>query len=224
MKKIIFVISFLLLSTFSCFSQPWLLSRYHRQFWKGDTARTIINPTYNIMDGNQPLHFWYDSIYFDRLKPTSGTGFAPLGIDRATGRMDTIQSATRFYTIKWTVTHNQILYSYDTARLVIAAPGTGKYIQLLAVQSKGNGGGGFVAYTGNTTADFILSTAIAAQLTDNASLPIASEVWNSLIFSSAADCIVENKALMWQIQTGNPTGGAPGQTIDYYITYMIVNL
>jgi hypothetical protein len=125
--------------------------------------------------------------------------------------------ASAVLTAKVSLTSAQILALYDTPVELIAAPGAGKVIQLIANASRLNYG----------SADYLISgsnpslqnpTGNSQGLISTLNSPV------SVIFSETLTptTMIANEAMNLYIDTANPTTG--DSTLDIYLTYRIITL
>lgn len=119
----------------------------------------------------------------------------------------------------------QVLTLNGTPLEVVAAPGTGKAIEVISASFKLTFNS--VAYATNTDLELITDTATIAQV-KTGSGAINGTVTQHIKFGevpspTATDTqIIENKSLKVQVPTGNPTAGNSG--IKVYVFYRIITL
>lgn len=128
-------------------------------------------------------------------------------------------------TIKVTVSSANIK-TFNTPFPVIAAPGAGKFIDVLAV--KFNLRDGTVAYDTNTNLQMFLGTPSTVAVTNSistflaATSSFAKPALPALTAVTTIKSNFENQALNLYTSGGNPATG--DGVLDVYITYQIVNL
>jgi hypothetical protein len=128
-------------------------------------------------------------------------------------------------TVKVSLSSAQILDSNTTPIELIAAPGAGLAIIPISVVVKYT----YItaAYATNTSPSIFFDT---LDIEDNNFIDLGSMLTQTAnksaikIVQSAngENSVIANKALMWAIETGNPTAG--DGTIDLYITYQVITL
>lgn len=139
---------------------------------------------------------------------------------------DTIFSdAINIYSVSDTIDSAAISILNGTPVQIVAAPGSGKMIEVISVSNKIIFNS--IAWDTNTTLRIIINTAQAAQITD---ADILRSTGSRIIrgsmgiagLSTTDTQIVENQALMIDVITGNPANG--DSDIIYYVTYQIITL
>lgn len=165
-------------------------------------------------------------IYSNGVKMGSGDGldFGSAFSVTHNGDIGYVSSATAnttIYTVKKSITSPQLLALNTTPIEVIAAPGSGKAVQVL---------GAFIAYTyataayaTNTTLLLVNANGTNEIATDGGSL-ISDVASNKgyMTIAGGINSIVTNDAVVIEAQTGDPTDG--GGTVDVYVTYQIITL
>lgn len=132
-----------------------------------------------------------------------------------------------------TLLHTDILALFATPIQVIANPGVGLAVVVERMITNCKGGGAFVPYATNTQMNIFTDTSTpvtGVQIKDQATLVSTTERMlceGALSFAPAGTtdiAYVGNKSVFIQADTGNPTGGAAGQTIDCTFFYRIISI
>lgn len=123
-------------------------------------------------------------------------------------------------TVKVSLSSAQILNSFTTPVELIAAPGAGKYINVLSLVQKNN----FVTtpYATNTTARIEINDGTFFSYYFETEIVFTATSIRKLLQVDEDDMPVANLPLRFKTQTGNPTAG--DGTIDIHITYQILDL
>jgi uncharacterized protein YlxP (DUF503 family) len=129
-------------------------------------------------------------------------------------------------TVKVSLSSAEILALNATPKQLIAAPGSGKTIQVARIIGKLN----FVsaAYATNTTLQVHFNNGGSVTVISNQSVLLTSTVNRMLHFIDATPTgatslqYIENADLRLNVASGNPTTG--GGSLDLYITYKIITL
>ncbi len=129
--------------------------------------------------------------------------------------------ATVPITVKVSLSSAQILAGFTTPQTLVAAQGSGTFINVLSIAKRLTYGS--ITYITNTT-DRVYIGSFSPVITDGAILASASTDFSvtsptqSLEVSGTADWV--NAPLMWKVITGNPASG--NSTLDLYITYNVI--
>ena len=156
----------------------------------------------------------------------TGTEIVPVvsgGVTKRTTTQNIAELAVK--TVKVTVSSADIK-TFNTPFAVIAAPGSGKFIDVLAVKFRLRDG--TVAYDTNTNLQMFLGTPSTVAVTNSistflaATSSFAKPAMPVLTAVSTTQSNFENQALNLYTSGGNPATG--DGVLDVYITYQIVNL
>lgn len=139
------------------------------------------------------------------------------------GNAATISNDYKVYTQKTNITSAELLNLNSVPKQLLAAPGSGKFYEILGISFRMNFATAAYAsnvnlrimYTGAT--QLIASNAVAITCTATRIGKFALTV-----FTSTNTQYLENTAIQAEIVSGNPTAG--GGTLDLYVTYKIVTL
>lgn len=104
---------------------------------------------------------------------------------------------------------------------LVAAPGAGYALEVISATARIATYAG-VAYATNTTLQIITDTATIAQASNTTTLPAVAATIDNFSLTAGLGNIIENKALMAKVATGNPTAGT--SNIIIYLTYRIITL
>lgn len=135
-----------------------------------------------------------------------------------TGKLKFVASGVQTFSIKVHVDTAEIRHSGVTPVTLIPAPGVGKFLHNINITAKFNFG--TLVYNTNTTCKFIINlyeSDTSFSLNFNQTLFSNSDV----VFQDNPNTI-ENQALKFYTPDGNPEDG--DGTLDFYITYQIINL
>lgn len=126
--------------------------------------------------------------------------------------------------VSLTIASADVLTLNGTPLTLIAAPGAGKAIELLFFSTEVEYG--TAAYATNTTLQLITDTATTPQGSDqDILLSTVSRVLRgraATVSGTSDTMLIENKALLVKVATGNPTAGDSDITIRAY--YRVINL
>lgn len=153
----------------------------------------------------------------------NGSGVTAIGAGKVTPSMLSF-SLSSYLEAELTLTTAQILALNGTPQTIIAAPGSGKYIEIISATSKMT----FVsaAYATNTTLQLINDGATIAQLQDTAILLSTvnkiSKFQDVTPATAGQTQILENTAIQLKVATGNPITGDSDITV--LVQYRIVTL
>lgn len=153
----------------------------------------------------------------------NGSGVTAIGAGKVTRAM-LAYAPTEYYEASLTIASASVLTLNGTPITIVAAPGAGKYIEVVSASSSMT----FVsaAYATNTTLQLICEGADVAQLQDTAIL--ISTVTKNTKFKDVTSAtagqtqIITNAPLQVKVATGNPTAG--DSILKVKVIYRIITI
>lgn len=172
---------------------------------------TNYNPAIGAVGGR------YDIAKLDSTGATSGQ--VPV-YNGTTVAWDTVGGTSDVLTTKVSLSSAEILNLETTPKTLVAAPGTGKIVQILNYIIKYNYG--TVAYVPNGVLQVFYDTA-ADVVSEETVLTLTNSIskYINILTAATTSQILEDKAVIL-MNSGTPTDG--DGTLDIYITYKIVTL
>lgn len=122
------------------------------------------------------------------------------------------------YTATVDISSAEILNSFTTPKVLVAAPGSNKVIVPISIITKFKWNS--IAYATNTTIDFKVGTVTTGTLSSTFLAATASTVALTNTFNNFVTAF--NTDLIFQVRTGNPTAG--NSTIRVFITYNVIDM
>ena len=129
-------------------------------------------------------------------------------------------NSSTLYSSKSTITAASVLTLYTIPIKLLDAPGAGKYINILSIDTKVSGGS--VPYGVNPEVEVYQNGSSNSEFSSTTSLSYTDGRLNRLLQVGDDSNVLENVDIYISGTTGNPSGG--DGDLNVYITYQIINL